>query len=164
MFSPKSLQNGILHYIPQKSLIMKNTLLLTFLSFSLTTTLTAQKLKSAQVPEAVKNALLKKYPSASNVTWEKEKGNFEANWGGRSKEDNSVLFTPDGTFVETVVAIPIADLPLGIATYIKAHYPGSKITEAGKVTDAKGNTSYEAEVKGKDLLFDKEGNFKKIAP
>jgi len=162
MFSPKSLQNSVLHYILQKSLIMKNTLLLTFLSFSLTTTLTAQKVKSADVPQAVKSALLKKYPSASNVTWEKEKGNFEANWGGKSKEDNSVVFTPDGSFVEMVVAIPVANLPLGVVTYIKAHYPGSKITEAGKVTDAKGKISYEAEVKGKDLIFDQQGNFVKV--
>ncbi|HEY8969613.1 MAG TPA: hypothetical protein VIM64_10980, partial [Puia sp.] len=129
-------------------------LLLTFTALCLaTTSLTAQNVKSA---------LLKKYPTATNVTWEKEKGNFEANWGGRSKEDNSVLFTPDGSFVEVVVAIPVAELPLGVITYIKAHYPGSKITEAGRVTDAKGRISYEAEVKGKDLIFDEKGNFEKI--
>jgi len=142
---------------------MTQTLLLTFITLSLTVTrATAQKLKNANVPDVVKNALLKKYPTASNVTWEKEKGNFEANWGGKSKEDNSVVFTPDGAFVEMVVAIPVADLPLGVVTYVKAHYPGAKITEAGKVTDAKGKISYEAEVKGKDLLFDEEGNFEKI--
>jgi len=146
----------------ENSLIMKQTLLLAFTALSLTTTTaTAQKVKSAEVPTAVKNALLKKYPTASNVTWEKEKGNFEANWGGKSKEDNSVVFTPDGAFVEMVVAIPIADLPLGVVTYIKAHYPGTKITEAGKVTDAKGRITYEAEVKGKDLIFDHEGNFQR---
>lgn len=61
--------------------------------------------------------------------------------------------------MEVVVAIPVADLPLGVVTYIKSHYPGSKITEAGKVTDAKGSISYEAEVKGKDLVFDQQGNF-----
>jgi len=142
---------------------MTQTLLLTFITLSLTVTrATAQKLKNANVPDVVKNALLKKYPTASNVTWEKEKGNFEANWGGKSKEDNSVVFTPDGAFVEMVVAIPVADLPIGVVSYIKAHYPGTKITEAGKVTDAKGKISYEAEVKGKDLLFDEEGNFEKI--
>jgi hypothetical protein len=39
---------------------------------------------------------------------------------------------------------------------------GVKITEAGKVTDAKGRTRYEAEVKGKDMLFDEKGNFIKF--
>lgn len=124
--------------------------------------LMAQHVKSAEVPLAVRNALAKNYPAASQVAWEKEKGNFEANWGGKSKEDNSVVFTPDGKLVEMVVAIKVSDLPVGVMNYIKGHYPGSKITEAGKVTDAQGKISYEAEVKGKDLLFDREGNFIKI--
>jgi hypothetical protein len=122
----------------------------------------AQHVKTADVPAAVKSALQKKYPTAVAVTWEKEKGNFEANWGGRSKEDNSVVFTPDGSFVEMVVAIPVSSLPSGVTAYVKTHYPGAKITEAGKVTDAMGKTSYEAEVKGKDLLFDEKGTFLKL--
>ena len=122
----------------------------------------AQHVKTADVPAAVMSALQKKYPSATAVTWEKEKGNFEANWGGRSKEDNSVVFSPDGSFVEMVVAIPVSSLPSGVTAYVNTHYPGTKITEAGKVTDAKGKTSYEAEVKGKDLLFDEKGNFLKL--
>lgn len=123
---------------------------------------TAQKLRTADVPAAVRSALIKKYPNAAGVSWEKEKGNFEANWGGRSKEDNSVVFTREGIFVEMVVAIPISELPVGVTTYVKTHYPSAKITEAGKVTDALGKTSYEAEVKGKDLLFDEKGNFIKV--
>jgi hypothetical protein len=128
----------------------------------ISTAVVAQRVKYADVPQAVKAALLQKYPSASGVTWEKEKGNFEANWGGKSKEDNSVSFTPAGAFVEQVVAIPAGQLPSGVAEYVHAHYAGAKITEAGKVTDAEGRTRYEAEVKGKDLLFDEKGNFIKI--
>ena len=122
----------------------------------------AQKVKNTDVPAAVKSALIKKYPAAANVTWEKEKGNYEANWGGKSKEDNSVVFTPDGNFVEMVVAIKVADLPVGAMNYIKAHHAGAKVTEAGNVTYADGKTGFEAEVKGKDLVFDSEGNFIKI--
>lgn len=122
----------------------------------------AQTVKSAKVPAAVKAALQKKYPTATGVTWEKEKGNFEANWGGRSHEDNSVLFAPDGSFVEQVVAIPVGSLPAGVSAYVKKTYPGAKITEAGKVTDAAGKTRYEAEVKGRDMRFDEAGNFLKI--
>jgi hypothetical protein len=44
---------------------------------------------------------------------------------------------------------------------VKKNFPGAKITEAGKVTDASGKTRYEAEVKGKDLVFDEAGNFLK---
>lgn len=31
--------------------------------------------------------------------------------------------------------------------YVKHHYKGAKIIEAGRVTDAKGKITYEAEVK-----------------
>ncbi|MDN5289285.1 MAG: hypothetical protein JWR38_5559 [Mucilaginibacter sp.] len=119
----------------------------------------AQKVKNTAVPTAAKAALLKKYPTATKATWEKEKGNYEANWGGKSGEDMSVQFTPDGTFIEQVVAIPVSELPAVVAVYIKQHYKGAKITEAGKVTDAKGVLTYEAEVKGKDLIFDEKGTF-----
>ena len=122
----------------------------------------AQRVKPAEVPAPVKTALQRNYPSASGVTWEKEKGNYEANWGGKSGEDNSVLFTPAGVFVEQVVAMQAAKLPPAVAEYVRAHYSGAKITEAWKVTDAEGQIRYEAEVKGKDLLFDEKGNFLKI--
>lgn len=119
----------------------------------------AQRVRSANVPAAVKASLQQKYPSASGVTWEKEKGNYEANWGGASGEDHSVLFTPGGVFVEQTLAMPVAGLPEGVKSYVHTHFAGAKITEAGKVTDAEGRTRYEAEVKGKDMLFDEKGNF-----
>jgi hypothetical protein len=121
----------------------------------------AQDLKSKDVPEPVKMAMSKKYPEATKVGWEKEKGNYEANWGGKSGEDNSVVFTPAGVFVEIVKAIKISDLPASIAPYVAAHFKRAQIKEAGKVTDAAGKTMYEAEIKGGDLIFDEKGNFLK---
>jgi len=121
----------------------------------------AQDIKAKDVPASVKSELLKKYPESATqkVSWEKEKGNYEANWGGKSGEDNSVQFTPSGTFIEIVKAISISDLPKAIAPYVKEHYKGAKIKEAGKVTDAKGKTMYEAEIKGGDLIFEENGTF-----
>lgn len=138
---------------------MKSKLLLATLIALASGSLKAQDLKASAVPAVVKEALAKKYPEAAKVSWEKEKGNYEANWGGRSGEDNSVMFTPTGTFIEIVKAIPVADLPKNIAPYVKAHYKGAKIKEAGKVTDAAGKTMYEAEIKGGDLIFDENGSF-----
>ncbi|MDB5005788.1 MAG: hypothetical protein JWP45_181 [Mucilaginibacter sp.] len=140
---------------------MKKIIFSMLMVMSVTGIAIAQKVKSAAVPAAVKTALTAKYPEATKVTWEKEKGNFEANWGGKSGEDMSVQYTPAGSFVEQVVAISPGELPAGVATYVKLHYKGVKITEAGKVTDAKGTTMYEAEVKGKDLIFDEKGDFLK---
>ena len=113
------------------------------------------------VPAAAKAALVKKYPEAKGVKWEAEKGNYEANWGGKSGEDHSAQFTPFGDFVEIVDAIPVSQLPKAVFAYVATNYPKTKITEAGKVTDAKGKQTYEAEIKGKDLIFDLEGKYLK---
>ena len=140
---------------------MRKKLLFTVVIAVAAINLKAQDLKTKDIPAVVKSALAKKYPEATKVSWEKEKGNYEANWGGKSGEDSSVQFTPSGTFVEIVKAISISDLPKAVAPYVKAHYKGAKITEAGRVTDAAGKTMYEAEIKGKDLIFDENGNFLK---
>ena len=124
-------------------------------------TVMAQNLKPKDVPSVVKTAFTSKYPEATKVSWEKEKGNFEANWGGKSGEDNSVAYTPAGVFIEIVKAIKISDLPKNVSPYVTAHYNGAKIKEAGKVTDAQGKTFYEAEIKSGDLIFDESGSFVK---
>ena len=121
----------------------------------------AQDLKAKDVPDVVKTALAKKYPAATKVSWEKENGNFEANWGGRSGEDNSAQFSPAGVFVEYEMAIAVSDLPAAVAGYVKKHYNGASIKEAGKITSANGTVTYEAEVKGKDVIFDANGAFVK---
>ena len=113
------------------------------------------------MPTVVKTAFAKKYGEVKKIGWEIEKGNYEANWGGKSGEDTSVMFTPQGMFLEIVLAIPINQLPAPVAGYVKSHYKGSKIKEAGKVTDAAGKLPYEAEIGGKDLIFDEAGNFLK---
>ena len=140
---------------------MKKPILL-LVSVAMAATVMAQDIKTSNVPASVRAALIKKYPGATKVTWEKEKGNYEANWGGKSGEDTSVQFTPAGEFVEETDAIAVSALPATIAPYIKAHYNGAKIKEAGKVTDATGNKQFEAEIKGRDLLFDTDGKFIKV--
>ena len=139
---------------------------LSFAASAQTTQKTKQKEEKEQksavhVPVAVSSALMKKYPAATKVTWEDEDGNYEANWGGKDGEANSVLLTPTGEFVEIVEAIPVNELPAATLQYIKAHYKSAKIKEAGKVTDKHGKTSYEVEVNRKDVIFDHQGNFVK---
>ncbi len=140
---------------------MKKTFLMaTLLTGAAVNYLAAQDINAGKVPATVKTAFVQKYPDAKKVSWEKENGNYEANWGGKSGEDNSAQFTPTGAFVEIVLAIPIDQLPANVASYVKTHYKAT-IKEAGKVTDAAGKLSYEAEIKGKDLIFDEAGNFVK---
>ncbi len=139
---------------------MKKRISLIALFFATTLSCFAQKGKKKMiVPQAAKHALSVKYPEAKNVHWEKENGNYEANWGGKSGEDHSAQFTPGGSFVEIVNAIPVNKVPEKISTYVKNRYHHSKITEAGVLTDASDKTFYEVEVKGKDIIFSKEGEF-----
>ncbi|MEO6917237.1 MAG: PepSY-like domain-containing protein [Chitinophagaceae bacterium] len=143
---------------------MKKYLIMIMLSSFVIVGAYAQDLKTANVPKVVTSAFLAKYPESSklHVAWEKEKANYEANWGGKSGEDNSALFTPTGTFIELVKAISINKLPAKALAYIKTN--NVKITEAGLVTDGSGTVTYEAEIKGgKELVFDKDGNFIKKA-
>lgn len=145
---------------------MKKIISLAAILFALNITTFAQEKENENenkehinVPAAVTSAFHKKYAEAKNVAWEKEDGNYEANWGGKSGEDNSVQFTPSGSFIEMVKLIPVSQLPEPVINYVHQHYKDTKITEAGKVTDAKGKLSYEAEVHGKDIVFDENGNF-----
>ncbi len=120
----------------------------------------AQKIANKDVPSVVKSALQKNYPNATHVKWEKEKDNYEAGFE-MIKEDYSVLFDASGKIVETEIEINATTLPANILTYVAQNFPGKKIKEAAKITDSKGMITYEAEVDGTDLLFDRSGTFLK---
>lgn len=76
-----------------------------------------------------------------------------------NKTEQSVLFDAQGNLLETEVEIKLTQLPKGVLEYVKANYKGQKVKEAAKISDAKGTLTYEAEIKGMDLLFDSNGKF-----
>jgi uncharacterized membrane protein YkoI len=122
----------------------------------------AQKIKEAEVPAAVKDGFKKQYPNAKVSEWEKEGANFEAEFK-HNKVETSVVIDATGSILETEVEIAVKELPAAATEYITKNYAGYKVEEAVKITDSKGNISYEAEVeKGKeefDLIFDSKGGF-----
>ncbi|RYU90692.1 hypothetical protein EWM62_08580 [Mucilaginibacter terrigena] len=122
----------------------------------------AQKISSTQVPAAVKASFGKAYPAVKTVKWEKEKGDFEAGFKQGSNE-MSAVFKADGTQLESEVEIKTTELPASVLSYVKQNYKGAAIKEAAKITKANGEVNYEAEVNGKDLLFDSAGKFIKAA-
>jgi hypothetical protein len=146
---------------------MKKILGLTAILFALSATTFAQENEGGNehvnVPAVVKNANVKKYPESKkyHITWETEKGNYEANWGGKDGEANSVTYTPSGSFVEIVKEIPVSELPQATRSYIKEHYKTAKFGDVGRVLDAQGKTSYEVEINRKDVIFNQNGNFVK---
>lgn len=125
-------------------------------------TVMAQKINSSKVPAVVKASFEKAYPGIKTVKWEKEKGDFEAGFKQGGNE-MSAVFQSDGTQLESEMAIKSASLPATVIAYVKQNYKGAAIKEAAKITKANGEVNYEAEVKGKDLLFDNTGKFIKVA-
>lgn len=136
---------------------MKNLLGL-FFALSITIAACGQKLKEKDVPAAVKEAFQKQFGGAKEVEWEKEEGKFEVEFEQNHKE-MSALFTAAGLLEETEVEIKKEELPASVLSYVSQNYKGAKIKEAAKITKANGEINYEAEVKGKDLMFDENGNF-----
>ncbi len=126
-------------------------------------TASAQKISSTKVPAPVKNSFSSAYPGVKTVKWEKENGGYEAGFKQAGNE-MSAVFKADGTQLESEMEIKATELPAAVTAYVKEHYKGAAIKEAAKITKTtSGEVNYEAEVKGKDLLFDKAGKFIKIA-
>ncbi|RYZ47298.1 MAG: hypothetical protein EOP49_21715 [Sphingobacteriales bacterium] len=132
---------------------------ITVISLVLSLTLFAQPGKKG-VPDIVVAAFQKKFPSAQGITWEKENGNFEAEFR-IAKSSQSALFDKSGMLLESETEITKDKLPVGARTYIAQHYKSAKIKECAKITDVSGVVTYEAEIKGKDVIFDSKGNFLK---
>lgn len=109
-------------------------------------------------PEAVKASFTKLYPSVTKVKWGKEEANFEAEFE-MNKTEMSCLFDDAGNLLETETEIAITALPKSVSDYVAKNYAGQKIKEASKIIDSKKTTTYEAEVKEGDLIFDDKGNF-----
>ncbi|HSH66911.1 MAG TPA: PepSY-like domain-containing protein [Bacteroidia bacterium] len=116
----------------------------------------AQKVKAADVPLSVKEGLKKKFPGITVEKWEKEGVNFEAEFD-LNKVETSALFDNNGNLIETESEINISELPQKAIEYLSEKYKDEKIKEASKITMANGQIKYEAEIKGKDILFDTEG-------
>jgi len=117
----------------------------------------AQKLDASKVPAAVKAAFTKQYPGTA-VKWEMEDGKYEASFK-QNGSSMSVLYGANGTMTESEVDIKTTELPAAVLAYVKEHYKGKSIKEGAKITKADGTVNFEAEVDGKDVIFDASGKF-----
>ncbi len=121
-------------------------------------TANAQKMKEANVPPLVKTAFKTAYPNSKAGSWEKENGNYEAEFD-LNKVEMSVLIDPNGNITETESEIKVSELSKTITDYCAKNYPGKKIAEASKIVDAKGVITFEAEINKTDVLFSADGAF-----
>ena len=156
-FYSKSLLNIVFNL---KARLMKKTIVLLAVSV-LSATAFGQKLREKQVPSPVTAAFRQQHADAKDVDWEKENGNYEAEFK-EGQTELSVVYDAQGHLLETEVEISESELPSKAKEYIAQKYSGIKIKEAARITDSQGNVSYEAEVNKKDLIFDSNGTFIKV--
>jgi len=139
---------------------MKKIITFTACITSITFAAFAQKIDAGKVPASVKTSFAKQYPGVA-TKWEKENGKYEASF---KKDGNtmSALFEKNGTMTESETDIKVSALPAAVLAYVKANYKGKTIKEGAKITKADGTVMYEAEVDGKDVIFDSNGKFVKV--
>ena len=111
--------------------------------------------KTKDVPATMMASFTKQYTDATQVKWDKENGKYEASFhkGGKHM---SVTYNTDGSVDETETGISIDKLPAEAKKYAEAK---GKIKEAAIIVKPDGTQTYEANVNGRDLIFDKAGTF-----
>ena len=138
---------------------MKHLIIVLLISLSINTTY-AQKISAEKVPVAVLKSFKSNFPKTLKAKWEIENGNYEAEYE-EGKTEHSALFKADGTLIETEIEIAVNQLPKAVIAYVAKNMNGKKIKEASIITETNGKKKYEAEVGGKDYLFDESGNLLK---
>lgn len=127
---------------------MKKAILVIVLVFAAATTIAFTT--KEKVPEAVKDAFAKKFPTVKKVDWEKEN---DKEWEAEFKLDKreySANFLEDGTWQETEHEVKEAELPQQVLSSLKTNFPGYEIEEA-EVAETAQRTDYEVEIeKGKE--------------
>lgn len=136
---------------------MKKLIFLLILTITVTF-MNAQKVHQKEIPVPVQKGFHKQFPNVKDIKWEKENENYEAGFKANGTE-TSVVINPSGSILETETEIKNTSLSVSIKDYIVKNYPGQKIKEAAKIINDKGVVIYEAEVNGKDLIFDNTGKF-----
>ena len=120
---------------------------------------TGQDIPENKVPSVVVNALAEAFPTATDVEWEKQNGNFEAEFDSAST-DYTVLLNATGAIVEAKHEITVAELPEAVQNAISVNYKDQQPDEVD-LLEKDGQTFYQVELDGKvketKLVFDAAG-------
>ena len=137
----------------------KNILFILFLSAG--SIVLAQK----NIPDTIKAAFSKKFPTASNVKWGLEEDEqFEAKFTLNGKKFSANFF-PNGNWKETEVELSQNDVPPLVLTSFKKNHKNVTIRSIEKTATSTGKNSYEFKYKegtrNKEVQYDEMGNILK---
>ncbi|WP_445738728.1 PepSY-like domain-containing protein [Mariniflexile sp.] len=117
-----------------------------------------------QVPQKVKDAFSKKFPTAKKVKWDKENA---TEWEAEFKMNNteySANYLEDGTWKETEHEIDEKEIPQNVKSSLMSAYSGYKIKES-EISETKNGMLYEFEIKKGEIMveiaIDANGNIVK---
>jgi hypothetical protein len=120
----------------------------------------AQKISANKVPTTVISTFKAKFPTATKISWEMEKSEYEVNFKLK-KEEMSANFDNTGKWLETETEIKVSNLPASVQSVISKDFAGFRINEASKIESAKDGNCFETEIeKGEetfDVLFSADG-------
>ena len=113
----------------------------------------AQDIAAKDVPQAVAKALTQQYANATDLDWEMDGANYEAEFDVK-RADHTVLIDPSGKILMTKRDIVEKDLPQSIRTAIGQKYKGMRLDDM-ELVEKDGKTFYQVELdeKGTDRLL-----------
>ncbi len=141
---------------------MKKVLIGICLVFASATAIACTTETEDKVPQVVKDAFAKKFPTAKKVDWEKEnKNEWEAEFK-LNKVKYSANFLEDGTWKETEYEIDKKEVPKNVILSLESSFPGYEIEEA-EISETAEGMVYEFEIeKGKSEIEVTINSFGKV--
>lgn len=133
---------------------------LSLFSIIFTVALFATDLTDAQVPQAVKNAVTKKFSQAKNIDWEMKGVYYQAEFK-IDRREHEILLDDKGRIVKMYEDISFDELPAKAKQSIKAQYASHKVSDVERITKD-SSVLFKVELEhgdhDVDLYFDKDGN------
>lgn len=125
-----------------------------------TATISAQDLKTNEVPANLQSTFTTAYSNATDIEWEKKgdhyKVEFEIN-----KLDHDIWYDAEGKVVKSKIEISESELPAAIGNAVKSKYADYMI-DSIEVREQEGSKTYEVEIekgwfKERKLILDDSG-------
>jgi hypothetical protein len=127
----------------------------------------SQQVATEKVPALVKEAFAKKFPTATNVSYQMEKKDYEVTFkdNGVGKSAN---FNSSGEWLETETIMIESDLPKEVLTSAATNFVGFMISEITKIDGPDNVLNYEMNLKkgntGYQVKFSPKGEILKKTP
>ncbi|WP_325452451.1 PepSY-like domain-containing protein [Gelidibacter sp.] len=139
---------------------MKNLKIAALLLFA-TAAVSAQDLKTDEVPQNLQSIFNSSYTNVTDVEWEKKGDHFKVEFE-INKMDHDVWYDAEGKIIKSKIEISEAELPSAVASAVKTKYADYKI-DSVEVREEAGKKTYEVEIekgwsKERKLIVDASGS------